>query len=719
MKRKSLKLSGMMLSSVIVIVSFVYAVNIQPAVVGDTDDFSSFFNIPWIPDDLNGVTLHHNLNNFRSYSNFTDFLRSDSRVNLRSGWSNSMMWGSSPKSVFSEEHLMSSAVSIDMDGGDLVDYSQTNVQVTGVDEPDIVKTDSEFLYIVSGNKVIIVKATPAEDADIVCEVFVNDSLTIKNIFVSGSRLVIFAEDYNYPIYRTYVALEAELNEASTEIVIPPRWYRSPDTYVKVFDLENMQSHKLVKDIVVPGRFSGARLIEDFVYLITNQYSYDLVYLDANQTIVPTIMVNKELKEISLSDIFYVNTSEERKSLTNIVSINIHDDEEQVTAKIFLLGNSQILYVSRDNIYITYSTRSYDYDMLIKIVEEVLTPLLPESIKVEIELVNTLSITEYQKKTVTEWILQNYTNSMDEEQKKNISREILCRVDRTIIHRISIGDGEIQYEAQGTVPGGASNQFSLNEHGGNLRISTTVEGWRVSSFISNVETQNNIYVLNMDLEVVGSVEGLAPGEQIYATRFLGDKCYLVTFRQIDPFFVIDLSNPTNPIVLGELKIPGFSTYLHPYDETHIVGIGRNGTKIKVSLYDVSNVRSPVEVSKFEIENNDDDWWRAQSIALDEHKAFLFDKEKNLLVIPVGSYYKQSAYVFDISIENGIQLKGNVTHDLQTSEDENNDEIYYYRYDNSNSIKRALYIKDVLYTISDNLVKMNNLDDLSEINSVELV
>lgn len=707
----------MVLSFVIIIVSFVYAVNIQPAVIGDSNDFSSIFDILLNEDDSNDIALHIDLKNFESYNNFTDFLRGDSRSYLESGWSSSTMWGSAPRLGFDEESLMSSAVSFDMDGGELVDYSQTNVQVTGVDEPDIVKTDGKYLYIVSGKKVIIAKATPAEDAEIECEVSVNDSLIIKNIFVSGNRLVIFAEDYNYPILSSSVLIEPDLTEISIEMV-PPRWYYSPDTHVEIFDLEDMKSPKLVKDIVVPGRFSGARMIEDFVYLITNQYSYDLIYLDDNQIIVPAIMVNGELKEIPLSDIFYVNTSEESQSLTNIVSINIHDDKEDVTAKIFLLGNSQILYVSRDNIYITYSTRSYDYDMLREIVEEILIPILPESIKSEIELVNTLNINKYQKKTVTEWILQNYTNSMDEEQKKNVSRGILSRIDRTIIHRISIGDGKIQYEAQGTVPGGASNQFSLNEYDGHLRISTTVEGWRISNFVSNVKTQNNIYVLNMNLEIVGSVEGLAPGERIYATRFLRDKCYLVTFRQIDPFFVIDFSDPTNPTVLGELKIPGFSTYLHPYDETHVIGIGRNNTKIKVSLYDVSNVSSPIELSKFEIENNDDNWWRAQSIALDEHKAFLFNKEKNLLVIPIGSYYKQSAYVFDISVENGIELKGNVTHDLQTNEDEN-DDVYYYRYDNSNSIKRALYIEDILYTISDNMVKMNSLDDLSEINSIKLV
>ncbi|MCK5031543.1 MAG: beta-propeller domain-containing protein, partial [Thermoplasmatales archaeon] len=216
--------------------------------------------------------------------------------------------------------------------------------------------------------------------------------------------------------------------------------------------------------------------------------------------------------------------------------------------------------------------------------------------------------------------------------------------------------------------------------------------------------------------------LASGEQIYATRFIGDKCYLVTFKQIDPFFVIDLSEPTNPEVLGELKIPGYSTYLHPYDETHIIGIGRDDEKVKISLFDVSDLENPIELSKYEIENDDEDWYWAQSSALYEHKAFLFDKEKNLLVIPVGDYSKESAYVFDISVEGGIELKGTITHDLEVEPEEEYDpwdDDYYYMGNYGNSIKRTLYIEDVLYTVSDNMVKMNDLETLEEINSITIV
>jgi uncharacterized secreted protein with C-terminal beta-propeller domain len=169
----------------------------------------------------------------------------------------------------------------------------------------------------------------------------------------------------------------------------------------------------------------------------------------------------------------------------------------------------------------------------------------------------------------------------------------------------------------------------------------------------------------------------------------------------------------------LKIPGFSTYLHPYDETHIIGIGQDGGKVKISLFDVSDTTNPVELSKYEIENDDDSWSWTQSSALYEHKAFLFDREKNLLVIPVGDYYKQSAYIFDISVEDNINLKCTVTHDLEVQTDDDDIYSYEYWYDYGNSIKRTLYIDDVLYTISDNMVKMNNLDTLSEINSIELV
>ena len=684
MKNERLKLSGIMLAGILVFGTFVYAVNVQPMVRGDFD----------------GIT--YDLMNFGSYSELTDFLTSSFQQSSRYNWN----FGAPMDKSF-EISMVTEGLAVDGSGGEVVDYSQTNVQVAGVDEPDIVKTDGTYLYIVSGNKVIIVKAYPAKDAVIEGEITFDEYVTVHNIFISGSRLVVFATTYDYPVYKTLLE----------DDVVSSRWYSSPDTYVKIYDIEDMKNPELKRDIVVGGSFSGARMIGDYVYVITTQYSYS--YDLPEEDIIPRILIDGEVHEIAISDIYYVDIPEKSSTFTNILSVHVHDDEQEVNEKVFLLGNSQTLYVSKDNIYVTYSTQYYDYDLLEDIIDEVLLPVLPESIKSELETIKTLTLEDYQKKTVSEWILQNYAENMGEEQKQRIAKEIVRRTERTIIHRISISDGEITYEAQGNVPGFVNNQFSMSEYDRHLRVSTTTQGWMIRSYLSNVDSQNNVYVLDMDLEIVGSVEDLATGEQIYATRFIGDKCYLVTFKQIDPFFVIDLGDPGNPEVLGELKIPGFSTYLHPYDETHIIGIGRDGGKVKISLFDVSDLSNPVELSKYEVENTENSWGWTQSSALYEHKAFLFDREKNLLVLPIGDYSKQSAYVFDISIENGIELKGTVTHDLEMqSEETDSDDVYYYNYDYENSIKRTLYIDDVLYTISDNMVKMNNLNTLDEINSVSL-
>ncbi len=714
MKQKNLKLSGLMLAGVIIIVSFVYAVNVQPVVIGDDRYFAPYSD----------------LKTFSSYNELTKFLVDSSYYPGVYYGDSLRMWRMASQNL--ELAIMTDSASSTKNGGAIVDYSRTNVQVSGVDEPDIVKTDGEYLYIVSHNKVIIVKATPAEDAKIECNITVNSSLTIQNIFIKGDRLVIFAQDYNYPMYINMTPIieptiidNVAVDEVEITTLPHPGLYSSPDTYIIIYDLEDMENCEKVKDVVVPGYFASARMIGDFIYLVTTQYfvhlvttqySHNIRYLEENQSIVPSIIVDNEVKEIPLSNIQYVQTPEKSK-IINIVSVNVQDEDDDVTAKIFLLENSQVLFVSHDNIYVVSSVHNYNYDMLVKAIEELIMPNLPDSFKEELEAINNLQhLTDYQKKTVTEWILQNYINALSKDEKLEMSREINKRFERTTIHRISISNGEIEYKAQGSIPGSVSNQFSLSEYDGHLRVSSTIQGWSISSLFSRRETQNNVYVLDMDLNLVGSLEGLAPGESIYATRFIGDKCYLVTFKQIDPFFVIDLKDPTDPTVLGELKIPGYSTYLHPYDETHVIGIGMEGRTVKISLFDVSDISNPVELSKYEIDNGEDGWYWGKSYALNEHKAFLFDKEKNLLVIPAGNYSKQSAYVFDVTIEDGLELKGKIMHEGEQEKEDEGD--YYYWYDYGYSIKRSLYIDDVLYTLSDNMVKMNSLEDLSEINSLNL-
>jgi inhibitor of cysteine peptidase len=250
--------------------------------------------------------------------------------------------------------------------------------------------------------------------------------------------------------------------------------------------------------------------------------------------------------------------------------------------------------------------------------------------------------------------------------------------------------------------------------------------------------NHVFVLDMELNTISGVMDIAPGERIYSARFMGGRGYLVTFKKVDPFFVLDLSDPTNPYILGKLKIPGYSNYLHPYDENHVIGIGKDTVPakngdfawyqgVKLSIFDVTDVNNPKELSKYIIGDRG-----THSLALDDPHAFLFSMEKNLLVIPIllaeideskypggyppnthGDYTWCGAYVFDISLINGFQLRGGISH----TDNFDPGSLSWY-YDSPYKVKRSFYIEDVLYTISGNMIKANDLASLSEFNSVEL-
>ena len=232
---------------------------------------------------------------------------------------------------------------------------------------------------------------------------------------------------------------------------------------------------------------------------------------------------------------------------------------------------------------------------------------------------------------------------------------------------------------------------MDEYNGYFRVATN---W----FQSNSQS-NNVYVLNSNLTVVGKLEGLAQNENLYAVRFMGDRAYMVTFHQTDPFFVLDMSNPEAPKVAGELKIPGYSSFLQPYDANHVIGIGEVTTitdgiesnNLKLSLFDVTDINNPTEIATYTVAGN-----YSTSTALNDPKAILFDLQKQLLVIPVSInnyYYEtfvgnntsgsqitppavpapapsaifggstmeywQGAYVFNLSVNGGFTLQGTVT------------------------------------------------------------
>ncbi|MCK5024174.1 MAG: beta-propeller domain-containing protein, partial [Thermoplasmata archaeon] len=277
---------------------------------------------------------------------------------------------------------------------------------------------------------------------------------------------------------------------------------------------------------------------------------------------------------------------------------------------------------------------------------------------------------------------------------------------TVIHRIGIQGQGLKYRARGEVPGTVLNRYSMDEHNGHFRITTT-KGWTWGA--GEEQSKNMVSVLDMVMNETGILDDIAPGEQIYSARFMGNRCYLVTFRQVDPFFVIDLHDAENPEILGELKIPGYSSYLHPYDENHIIGLGKENRSVKISLFNVTDVSNPTELDNIQIGSDYSD-----SMALNDPHAFTFNPGNGLLVIPVYQhsyrYYGESsdsgycAMVFHIGLD-GISHEASIEH----PEQEIQYGYYYYR---GNQIHRSFFIGDVLYTVSDTHLKANNLKNYGQ-------
>jgi inhibitor of cysteine peptidase len=526
------------------------------------------------------------------------------------------------------------------------DYATTNIQVAGVDEADIVKTDGEYIYLVSGNKTIIVKAYPPEQAQVLSEIELEG--TVVGIFINGDRLVVFEEET--PYYDLPTVRESYIGDIS------------PRTYIKVYDISDRENPRLQRDISADGQYVSSRMVGNYTYVVINEP----VYEQDDELNLPRMYSGDNETEIPATDISYCDVSDYYYMYTTIMAINTQDDSQEPTYETILMGASSTLYVSPDNIYLTFPVWGRD----------------------------------------------------------------VGDFGRTSIHRIHIDGDEIEYVASGEIPGMVLNQFSMDEYGDHFRVATTTYGQT---------TENNVYVLDMSLNITGSLTDLAPGETIYSARFMGERGYLVTFKQVDPLFVIDLSDPYNPEELGYLKVTGYSDYLHPYDENHIIGIGKETTDagefawyqgVKISLFDVTDVGKPQEISKLEIGDRGTD-----SPVLWDHKAFLFDRVRNLMVMPIlvaevdqskypggvpswvsGEPVWQGAYVFNVSLDQGIQIKGGITH--VEDPDELEQDYYYYFY-SSFSVTRSLYIGDVLYTISGAKIKINSLENLDYINEVQLL
>ena len=610
------------------------------------------------------------------------------------------------------------------------DYSTTNIQVQGVDEADIVKNDGKYIYVVSGNKVNIINAYPAEDMKILSEIELEG---VSEIFINDNKLIVFATGYGGSKDNSYIAC------AEGPGVRRGCFYEEPYNFIYIYDILDKENPELDEEISIDGSYVSSRMIGDYVYVISTKYA------NVNNPEPPVYAVNGLETKIRSQEVHYWNYPDTSYVFTNIMSINVNG---KVNSKVYLTGATNNIYVSQDNIYLTYQKRTNYEDYVKDLVEKVYLPIFSKKYDDKINDILDSDEEDYIKMDLMREVVDEYVRGLDSNELSNFSKELEERLeefnqymqkkmDKTIVHKINVYGKDIEYKGVGEVPGMVLNQFSMDEYNSYFRIATTTgNSWDGGSL-------NHLYVLDEDLEIVGSVEDLAEGERIYSVRFLGKRVYVVTFRNIDPLFVIDLEDPENPEVLGYLKVTGYSDYLHIYDENHVIGLGketRGGNEdfswyqgIKISLFDVSDVKNPIERAKIEIGDRGTD-----SIALYEHKAFLFDKSRNLLVIPIslaevdkndynnqfsdedsayGKTVWEGAYVIDIRL-NGIEVRGKITHNDEIGDNINKgmDDYWYFPYENQ--IKRSLYIDDVLYTISNKIVKANDLQTIDEISSIEL-
>lgn len=562
------------------------------------------------------------------------------------------------------------------DGGD-GSYSTTNVQVDGVDEPDIIKTDGDRILAITGDTLHYIDVA---DDGVTGTKRGSISLSSENqyaygyeIFVSGDRAVVFAQgdSYNdfvggpFPVDDIAVSEPAfaepdivlddaddgavattapESDDAEAGFVraapapdeepmpvdLPaPTGYVGPQTLIIEIDLSNPDSLAIDNTMQVDGRYISARSIGDTARVVVTSPPQDLGFLypsnegtedkaeDANRQVVLESTVDDWIPGYTVTGADGTSSSGALVDCGNIhapadfggfdmlsiVTLDLGAGIDAPVGTSSVMATGDTVYASQDRMYITTN---------------IWEPVIDEQ--------------------SNEWLDENY---------------------QTAVHRFSIaGEGPAAYEASGSVEGHLLNQFSMNDRDGTFYVATTVGApWNSES------SESQIVALQADgdqLVEVGQVGGLGKGERIYSVRYVGDTAYVVTFRQTDPFYVLDLSDPTNMTVQGELKIPGFSSYLHPIGDDLVLGVGQDAsddgrtTGTKVSLFDVSDPANPLEVDVWTLDGSSSD-------AQYDHRAFLWWAPTNTAVLPLQSYNDRFAGAVVLKIENNtITEQGRIQH-----------------------------------------------------------
>jgi inhibitor of cysteine peptidase len=506
-------------------------------------------------------------------------------------------------------------------------HSTTNVQVSNVQEEDRVITDGTYIYSAGQTIVSIIKGVPATDMKNVTSLNMSQLLNVT----LGSYVYIvglYLIDDQLVVICQMSYYPMDRQVYALSMVAPSYQMWTTRSMVSIFDITDPTAPILKQTTGISGSFTTSRAQGNDLYIFSTQYAWEN---SGGNSVIPATTNGSNVNSFAPENILYDPSNAEVSCFLNLVRLDLAN--LTTVEKSFLTGYSSVLYMSENSIIVTYPHYAY---------ASILT-------------------------TMDAGVSTSKSNN---------------ELSYTTIFSIDISGHGLDLKATGTVRGTVIDRYAIDEKDGYMRIATT-------DFSNGTETL--VSVLSSDLSLVGQIGGIGKGETMQASRYVNDTLYLVTFRQVDPLFAIDLTDPGAPKILGELTIPGFSTYLHPVDDTHMIGLGFENRSMKVSLYNVSDKTNPVEEQKLLLSDF------SYSPALYDPHAVTYDPSRSLLIVPVSGYdsvggkYECAAYVFNTS--GVISLVGTAGSN------------------NSGGVDRTLYIGDSLYVCSQYSITAFGISDLS--------
>ncbi len=541
--------------------------------------------------------------------------------------------------------------------------SDTNVQVEGIDEPDVLKTTSETVYYAPPNRRPVPRATDTRypEAD-----------------RSGVRLI----DTSDPA----------APEVASRLDVSGRLLLSGDTLVVFqadrilgYDVSDRADPERVWTTELSDRVVTARLHDGTVYLVTESG------IDRR---TPCPVEPMEDVSVPCTDIHHPTEPTPVDATYTVTLFDPADGEVHDAASFVGTGGRSVVYVSTDRVYVTYPQQVDRSDMMARFLLENQSDRLDQRALDRIREIRSYDLGPRAERMEIQRAIDAWLARLDEEEREEAERKLhedlrawaadnKREFERTGVVAFDVdadgGAPTVEAGATGSVPGHPLDQFSMSEHDGEFRIATTVSG------AMGGDSENDLYVLDDSLDRVGAVQGMGITERIYSVRYVGDEAYVVTFRRVDPFHVVDLSDPEDPTVEGELKLPGFSSYLHPLSEDRVLGIGEEDGKVKLVVFDVSDPEDPTVETDEILETR----WSAVA---ESHHAFLMDRRHGVFFLPAGD----EAYVFDYT--DGLEVETTVP--------------------TEGRVHRTAYVGDYLYVFGDRSITVVDERDWERTDELEL-